>query len=88
MPLYLCLSPLQRRQIPIDTICGGRAQCGRCVVRILKGSEFLTKKKPAEILRLNTLKADETMRLACQTYTRGDIELEIVNLKNRDGEGV
>jgi len=75
------LVALQRQQVPIDTVCGGKARCGRCVVRILNGSEFLTKKRPAEILRLDTLKAEKTMRLACQTYTRGDIEIEIINIR-------
>lgn len=75
------LVALQREQVPIDTVCGGKAQCGRCVVRVLRGREFLTKKRPPETLRLNSLQADDTMRLACQTFTRGDIEIEIINLR-------
>ena len=73
------LNLLQRNGIPIETICGGRAQCGRCLLRILKGAETMNKKNQIEIARLVALNAGEDMRLACQSYTRGDIEIEIMN---------
>ncbi len=73
------LNLLQRNGIPIETICGGRAQCGHCLVRILKGAETMNKKNKAEIARLAALNAGEDMRLACQSYTRGDIEIEVMN---------
>ncbi len=78
-PAISLLNLLQRNGIPIETICGGRAQCGRCLVRILKGEETMNKKNQAEITRLAALKAGEDMRLACQSHTRGDIEIEIMN---------
>ena len=74
------LVSLQRDGIPIQSVCGGRAQCGRCAVRIVRGEEFLTKKTALELIRLRALDADDHTRLACQTHTRGDIEIEIVNL--------
>jgi ferredoxin len=74
------LVSLQRDGIPIQSVCGGRAQCGRCAVRIVRGEEFLTKKTALELIRLRALGADAHTRLACQTHTRGDIEIEIVNL--------
>ncbi len=73
------LNLLQRNGIPIETICGGRAQCGHCLLRILKGAETMNKKNQIEIARLGALNAGEDMRLACQSYTRGDIEIEIMN---------
>jgi len=78
-PAISLLNLLQRNVIPIETICGGRAQCGRCLVRILKGEETMNKKTQAEITRLAALKAGEDMRLACRSHTRGDIEIEIMN---------
>jgi adenylate cyclase len=75
------LVALQINGIPIDTVCGGRARCGRCAVRILSGERFLTKRRPAEILRLEAIGAGPEVRLACQTHTRGDIEIEVVNLR-------
>jgi ferredoxin len=74
------LVSLQRDGIPIQSVCGGRAQCGRCAVRIVRGEEFLTKKTALELIRLRALDADDHTRLACKTHTRGDIEIEIVNL--------
>ena len=74
------LVSLQRNVVPIMSVCGGRAQCGKCAVRIVKGGEYLTKRSAAEIIRLNATKADKDVRLACQTHTRGDVEIEIINL--------
>ena len=78
-PAVSLLNLLQRNGIPIQTVCGGRAQCGRCLVRILSGSEKMNKKNQREITRLQALNAGENMRLACQSHTRGDIEIEIIN---------
>ena len=78
-PAISILNLLQRNGVPIQTICGGRAQCGRCVIRILEGGERMNRKNQREIIRLQALNAGEDMRLACQSYTRGDIEIEIIN---------
>jgi adenylate cyclase len=73
------LVTLQRHGVPIDTVCGGRAQCGRCLVRILAGSERMNRPAAAELRRLESLGAGPDHRLACQSYTRGDLEIQIVN---------
>lgn len=78
-PVVSILVQLQRGGVPIDTVCGGRAQCGRCLIRVLRGAELMNRSNERERLRLKALGAGETMRLACQSYTRGDIEIEIVN---------
>ena len=78
-PAISILNLLQRNGIPIQTICGGRAQCGRCVIRIIEGGERMNKSNQREIIRLQALNAGEDMRLACQSYARGDIEIEIIN---------
>ncbi len=74
------LVSLQRHAVSIEAVCGGRARCGKCAIRIVAGGEYLTKKNEAEAVRLNAIEAGSDMRLACQTYTRGDLEIEIVNL--------
>ena len=76
------LVSLQRRGVPIQSICGGRAKCGRCAVRIVSGTQFLTSKSAVEKIRLDAMGADEHVRLACQTYTRGDIEIEVLNFQD------
>jgi len=78
-PAISILNLLQRNGVSIQTLCGGRAQCGRCLIRILSGAERMNKKNQREIIRLKAMAAGEDMRLACQSYTRGDIEIEIIN---------
>jgi adenylate cyclase len=75
------LVSLQREGVPVQSVCGGRAQCGRCAVKIVKGGEFLTKKTALEMIRLTALGAADDIRLACQSHTRGDIEIEVLNLQ-------
>jgi len=78
-PVVSLLVTLQRHGVPIDTVCGGRAQCGRCLVRVLSGSERMNRPAAAELRRLESLGAGPDYRLACQSYTRGDLEIQIVN---------
>lgn len=78
-PAISILNLLQRNRVSIQTLCGGRAQCGRCLIRILSGAEMMNKKNQREIIRLKAMNAGEDMRLACQSYTRGDIEIQIIN---------
>ena len=73
------LVSLQLAEVPIKTVCGGKAACGQCVVRILAGHRFLSPKMPREEGRLMAMGADAHTRLACQTYAGGDIEIERVN---------
>jgi ferredoxin len=78
-PAVSILNLLQRDRVSIRTLCGGRAQCGRCLIRVLSGAEMMNKKNQRELIRLKAMNAGEDMRLACQSYTRGDIEIEIIN---------
>jgi ferredoxin len=74
--LLVCL---QRNGKNLQAMCGGRAQCGQCAVRIVRGTKFLTRMGEAERARLDAIGADEDVRLACQTFTRGDVEIKILN---------
>jgi adenylate cyclase len=78
-PVVSLLNLSLRQGVPIQTVCGGRAQCGRCLIRILEGAENLNPRGEAEKLRLAALNAGEDMRLACQSYARGDVTIEIMN---------
>lgn len=78
-PAISILLLLQQHGVPIQTVCGGRAQCGRCLIRVLRGAKTMNPLNEREARRLQSLNAAEDMRLACQSYTRGDIEIEIIN---------
>jgi ferredoxin len=82
------LNVLVMNGFPIDTVCGGRAQCGRDLIRIVSGAEFLSPLREAERLRLESLAregqpAGPGMRLACQCYARGDVEIEAINIRGK-----
>ncbi len=74
------LNNLLRAGVRISHICGGKAGCGTCRVRILEGMEFCTPMREAERGRLT--RADGTVpegvRLACQTYVRGRVRIKIM----------
>ncbi len=81
------LNTLLKNGFPIQTVCGGRALCGRDLIRVLAGSGFLSPRREAEIRRLVDLARQgepkgPDIRLACQTYTRGDIEIEVIHVRN------
>jgi ferredoxin len=79
-PVRSILVTLQQAAVPIETRCGGRAQCGRCEVRVLSGGENLSAMREREHARLREMGAPGDARLACQTFARGDVTIRIVNL--------
>jgi len=52
----------QELGIPISSACGGRGQCGKCVIRVDRGLEGLAEKTQAEL----DFPLAEEERLACQ----------------------
>jgi adenylate cyclase len=72
------LNNLQRQGLRISHVCGGKAVCGTCRVRILRGEEGLSRIGQAEEVRLKALGNPAHTRLACQTYAFADVTLSIV----------
>lgn len=54
-------------------MCGGRARCSTCLVRILAGGESLPPAGPDEQAMLQRIGAASDLRLACQTYPVADV---------------
>lgn len=81
-PVISILNTLLRNGIPIAHLCGGKAVCGTCRVKILEGEEFLSPMGETEKKRLSTGTRNGTLpehtRLACQTYTHGDIKIKVL----------
>jgi ferredoxin len=80
------LNILLQNGFPIQTFCGGRAQCGRDLIRVKSGGELLSPCREQESRRLAALAAEgepsgPDMRLACQTYARGDVLIEVIHLE-------
>lgn len=52
--------------VPIASVCGGRARCSTCRVKVFEGEETLAPPEAAEKAVLTRISADEGVRLACQ----------------------
>jgi len=83
------LNVLLRNRFPIATVCGGRAVCGRDLIRIREGSQFFSPKRDLEARRLAALAAEGEpsggdIRLACQSYVRGDVVIEVLHLQGEE----
>jgi adenylate cyclase len=69
------LDASRRGGIPHASVCGGRARCSTCRVRVLLGAESLAPPSPAETRVLTPLGADRAVRLACQLKPMADISV-------------
>jgi ferredoxin len=83
------LNVLLQNGFPIATICGGRASCGRDLIRIREGSEFFSPRREMESRKLAALAAAGEpsgidIRLACQSYVRGDVVIEVLHMRDEE----
>jgi adenylate cyclase len=69
------LDASRRAGIPHASLCGGRARCSTCRVRVLLGLERLPPMAPVETRVLARLGADRAVRLACQLKPVADISV-------------
>ncbi len=83
-PVESVLNALLKEGIRIKHVCGGKAQCGTCRVRISLERDSSGKERGAlspmgerERERLAAVGADRDERLACQTYVRGDASVDL-----------
>ena len=56
-------------------VCGGRARCSTCRVKILSGGEDLDPPNQAEAAVLRQIGADRSIRLACQVRPTSDLRV-------------
>ncbi|MFM7199273.1 MAG: 2Fe-2S iron-sulfur cluster-binding protein [Myxococcota bacterium] len=61
--------------VPLASACDGDAICARCKVEVLAGADALSPITPAEARMLSRVKAEPSVRMACETFTLGDITL-------------
>lgn len=70
---------------PVHTICGGRARCGCCRIRILEGEKGMSPVNSQETARLGQALIDEHWRLSCQSYVLRDITIHLPGDGELDG---
>ncbi len=63
------------RSVPHASVCGGRARCSTCRVRVEQGLELLAPAGLAERRTLERISAAPDVRLACQIRPRDDIKI-------------
>jgi adenylate cyclase len=69
------LEALRTAGIPHASVCGGRARCTTCRVRIGAGLEHLPAPAELEAAALDRIGATENVRLACQTRPSRDCHI-------------
>jgi adenylate cyclase len=69
------LDASRRAGIPHASLCGGRARCSTCRVRVLLGLERLPPQSPVEARVLARLGTDRAVRLACQLKPVADVSV-------------
>lgn len=76
VPRGLSLLAISRiNNIPHASVCGGRARCSTCRVRVLAGQENLAPPSERELQVLKRVGAPPNVRLACQVYPTGDMTI-------------
>jgi len=69
------LETLNEHHIPHAQVCGGRARCTTCRVRVLKGRNALAPPSPIEAHALARIGAPDDCRLACQIRPVADLSI-------------
>ena len=66
-PVGLSLLEISHSQdVSHISMCGGKARCGTCRVRVVEGGEHLSSANPLEANTLGKMQAGSDVRLACQ----------------------
>ncbi|MEL6288385.1 MAG: adenylate/guanylate cyclase domain-containing protein [Pseudomonadota bacterium] len=77
----------RRFGIPHRSVCGGRARCSTCRVRVERGAELLEPPARAERRTLASIGAAENVRLACQMRPREALTVfRLVAPRERDDD--
>ena len=69
------LDALRYADVPHASVCGGRARCTTCRVRINQGGANLQPVGELEAQALTRIKAPPGVRLACQASLNGDVDI-------------
>lgn len=72
-------------QIPHAAVCGGRARCSTCRVRVVQGAEGLAPPNAAEQAVLRRIGAPAHVRLACQMVVQRDITVSTLLPAGEEG---
>ncbi len=77
------LEALREARIPHAAVCGGRARCTTCRVRVGSGLAQLPAPNHLEARALERIKAGEDVRLACQLHPDADLAITPLVMANQ-----
>ena len=75
LPGATVLETLRANAIPHASVCGGRARCTTCRIRVVSGFAALPQPAGLECAALSRIGAQEGVRLACQIRPTSDISV-------------
>jgi adenylate cyclase len=78
LPVYAgasILEALREHDVPHASVCGGRARCTTCRVRVGAGAERLPPPAPLEARALARIGGESGIRLACQVRPTADLSV-------------
>jgi adenylate cyclase len=81
------LEAIREARIPHASVCGGRARCTTCRVRVGRGAGTLPAPNAAEMLALQRIHAEPNVRLACQLRPQSDLQITPLLPANAGAEG-
>ncbi|GMT50351.1 MAG: hypothetical protein IEMM0008_1890 [bacterium] len=76
-PAISLLNNFHILQIPINSRCGGRGNCGTCRFQVLEGRKFITPLDTMERFRLTEDEIAQGWRLSCQSHALRDLKIII-----------
>lgn len=76
-PAVSILNNFHRNGTPLNSLCGGRGNCGACRIQILDGQKFTTPLNEVEKFKLNEDEIQQGWRLGCQVYALRDITINL-----------
>ena len=77
------LEALREFRVPHASVCGGRARCTTCRVRVGRGLAELPAANDLEASALLRIKAGKDVRLACQLYPQSDLAITPLVMANQ-----
>jgi len=89
LPGATVLETLRANGIPHASVCGGRARCTTCRVRVVDGQTQLPPPAGLEAAALARIAATEGVRLACQIRPNSDISvMPLLSADSRAADGL
>ncbi len=82
-PGFTLLEVSRMHGVPHPSVCGGRARCSTCQVRVIEGLDALTPASALERQVLERVGASDNMRLACQL--RPNVPIRVATLLATSG---